>query len=180
MTQDRPGDSVIRRATTADLPSLGILGTLLVREHHDFDPLRFLAASDRTPERYASFLRSQLAEPDVILLVADSGAGVVGYAYAAIEGYDWMSLRGPAAVLHDIVVDPGHRGGGVGRSLLDAVLSELKSRGAPRVVLSTAERNEPAQRLFERLGFRRTMVEMTCELDEACGGFSRPKVGPDA
>jgi RimJ/RimL family protein N-acetyltransferase len=31
-------------------------------------------------------------------------------------------------------------------------------------VLSTAARNEAAQRLFERVGFRRTMVEMTREL----------------
>jgi ribosomal protein S18 acetylase RimI-like enzyme len=32
------------------------------------------------------------------------------------------------------------------------------------VVLSTAQANDVAQRLFERLGFRRTMVEMTREL----------------
>ena len=53
--------------------------------------------------------------------------------------------------------------------LLDATLTELGRRGAPRVVLSTAERNEAAQRLFARAGFRRTMVEMTRELD---GGAS--------
>jgi ribosomal protein S18 acetylase RimI-like enzyme len=76
-----------------------------------------------------------------------------------------MSLRGPAAVLHDVIVHPDHRGRGVGRLLLNATLSYLTSRGAPRVVLSTAERNVSAQRLFERMGFRRTMVEMTRELD---------------
>jgi len=32
------------------------------------------------------------------------------------------------------------------------------------VVLSTAERNAPAQRLFASAGFRRTMIEMTREL----------------
>jgi ribosomal protein S18 acetylase RimI-like enzyme len=77
-----------------------------------------------------------------------------------------MSLRGPAGVLYDIVVDPAHRGRGVGRMLLDATLAALKARGAPRVVLSTAERNESAQRLFARAGFRRTMIEMTRELGE--------------
>jgi len=40
----------------------------------------------------------------------------------------------------------------------------LRSIGAPRVVLWTAEKNDPAQRLFTRLGFRRTMIEMTREL----------------
>jgi ribosomal protein S18 acetylase RimI-like enzyme len=171
---DRPEGPVVRRATSADLPSIGTLGALLVQQHHDFDSRRFLAASDRTPERYASFLGSQLSDPDVVLLVAESDADVIGYAYAAIEGYDWMSLRGPAAVLHDIVVDPRHRGRGVGRLLLSETLSCLQSRGAPRVVLSTAERNEPAQHLFERMGFRRTMVEMTRELDGPSATTDRP------
>ena len=67
-------------------------------------------------------------------------------------------------MLYDIVVDPAHRGEGVGRMLLDATLAALEARGAPRAVLSTADRNEAAQRLFERAGFRRTMVEMTREL----------------
>jgi ribosomal protein S18 acetylase RimI-like enzyme len=167
MTGDTGTQPFVRHATSTDLPTLGRLGALLVQEHHDFDAQRFLAASDRTPGRYASFLGSQLGDPDVVLLVAESDAGVIGYAYAAIEDYDWMSLRGPAAVLHDLVVAPGYRGRGAGRLLLDAALSHLKSRGAPRIVLSTAERNEPAQRLFERMGFRRTMVEMTRELDAA-------------
>jgi len=47
--------------------------------------------------------------------------------------------------------------------LLDATLEALEAKGAPRVVLSTAERNESAQRLFARAGFRRTMIEMTRE-----------------
>jgi ribosomal protein S18 acetylase RimI-like enzyme len=32
-------------------------------------------------------------------------------------------------------------------------------------VLGTAQRNAAAQRLFERLGFRRTMIEMTLDLE---------------
>jgi ribosomal protein S18 acetylase RimI-like enzyme len=68
-------------------------------------------------------------------------------------------------VLHDIIVDPAARRTGAGHLLLDAVLVFLKERGAPRVVLSTAARNEPAQRLFARTGFRETMIEMTRELE---------------
>jgi ribosomal protein S18 acetylase RimI-like enzyme len=164
MTRDAPSGPIVRRATSADLTSLGRLGALLVQEHHDFDERRFLAARKQTPDDYASFLGSQLDDPDVVVFVADHGT-VIGYAYAALEGYDYMSLRGPAAVLHDVIVHPDHRGRGVGRLLLNATLSYLTSRGAPRVVLSTAERNVSAQRLFERMGFRRTMVEMTRELD---------------
>lgn len=41
----------------------------------------------------------------------------------------------------------------------------LEEHGASRVVLSTAEENRVAQRLFARTGFRRTRVEMTRELE---------------
>ena len=51
----------------------------------------------------------------------------------------------------------------VGRGAL--VTAALEARGAPRCVLSTAEKNESAQRLFARAGFRRTMIEMTRELE---------------
>jgi ribosomal protein S18 acetylase RimI-like enzyme len=50
--------------------------------------------------------------------------------------------------------------------LVDATLEALKKKGAPRVVLSTAEQNAAAQRLFDRAGFRRTMIEMTRELKD--------------
>lgn len=159
----RNGTIVIRPATPADVPAIGRLGALLVRTHHDFDPERFIPATERTAEGYGSYLGSQLRNRDVIVLVADASGEVLGYTYAGIEGYDYMALRGPAGVLYDIVVDPAHRQHGVGRLLLDATLAALTAKGAPRVVLSTAERNEPAQRLFAHAGFRRTMIEMTRE-----------------
>ena len=157
---------IVRRATPADLTRIGRLGALLVAEHYDFDPQRFLATRPGTPAGYASFMGTQLEDPDKAVLVADDNGDVIGYAYAAIEGYDYMALRGPAGVLHDIIVDPQHRGRGVGRLLIDAALEFFRSRGVPRVVLSTAERNEAAQRLFASMGFHRTMIEMTFELDD--------------
>jgi ribosomal protein S18 acetylase RimI-like enzyme len=154
----------IRPAAPADFKVIGRLGALLVRLHHDFDPDRFLAATPQTEHAYGSFLGAQSEEPNILVLVAERDGEVIGYTYAGVEGTDYMALRGPAGVLYDIVVDPAHRGQGVGRSLLDATLEALQAKGAPRVVLSTAERNESAQRLFARAGFRRTMIEMTREL----------------
>lgn len=163
---EQPPIITIRPATGADMTTVGRLGALLVRLHHDFDPQRFIAATAGTEHGYGSFLGTQLDDPDVIVLVADRDGEVLGYTYAGLEGVDYMSLRGPAGVLYDIVVDSAHRGHGVGRQLLEATVAALKERGAPRVVLSTAERNAAAQRLFEHAGFRRTMIEMTRELDD--------------
>ena len=159
----------IRPASSADVRTIGRLGAALVRLHHELDAERFLEATAQTEHGYASYVRSQLANRETIVLVAEREGQVLGYTLAGIEGVDYMSLRGPAGVLHDIVVDPDHRGLGIGRGLLDATLDALAKRGVPRVVLSTAERNESAQRMFARAGFRRTMIEMTREMDGSAG-----------
>ena len=169
MTTDMPTGIAVRRAAGADVASLGRLGALLVQEHYDFDRRRFLPASSGTPQHYGAFLGSQLDDPNAIVLVAEHDGKVIGYVFGAVEGYDYLSLRGPAGVVHDVIVDPQHRGNGVGRLLLTEILAVFKSRNAPRVVLSTAEHNSGAQRLFERMGFRRTMIEMTRELDDPSG-----------
>lgn len=154
---------IIRSATQADVPALGRLGALLVKTHYNFDTRRFLSPSPRTEQGYGSFLGSQIRDKDAVVLVAEENGEVVGYSYGSNEGHDWMSLRGPAGELHDIVVDPAHRGKGVGEQLLNEIVKALEEKGAPRVVLSTAFQNETAQRLFEKAGFRRTMIEMTRE-----------------
>ena len=164
---------MIRPGTTADTSALGRLGALLVTLHHDFDPRRFIAPGPVAERRYGAFLASQLGRPEVSILVAEQSGAVVGYTYAALEGRDYMALRGPAGVIYDLVVDPARRGQGIGRTLLRATIDSLVERGAPRVVLSTAERNAPAQSLFASFGFRRTMIEMTWEAAALPPGAAR-------
>lgn len=154
----------IRPALTADQEALGRLGSLLVIEHYEFDPKRFVAPRPDMPQAYGHFLASQIGRPDRLLLVGEEAGAVVGYAFAGMEGFDYMALRGPAALLYDLVVDPLYRRQGIGAALLDAVFASLIERGAPRVLLFTAEKNRGARSVFERAGFRPTMIEMTREL----------------
>jgi ribosomal protein S18 acetylase RimI-like enzyme len=158
-----PPTIMVRVARPEDAPALGRLGALLVSLHHEFDPDRFIAPGPRTEQAYGRFLVAQLERVDAVVLVAEDGGGVLGYAYAGMEGTDWMALRGPAGAIYDLVVDPDRRNRGIGRQLLDRALTALAELGAPRVVLSTAERNAAAQRLFAAAGFRPTMIEMTRE-----------------
>lgn len=160
----------IRPAAQSDMKAVGRLGAMLVQEHYDFDNDRFIRPTSDSPQRYGQFLGTQLDRDNIIVLVAESDGKVVGYTFAGAEGFDYMALRGPAGALYDIVVDPDYRGRGIGRMLLDATISALKERGEPRVLLSTAEQNETAQRLFARAGFRRTMIEMTLTLDADAKG----------
>jgi ribosomal protein S18 acetylase RimI-like enzyme len=156
----------VRPAVAADRDSIGRLGALLVTEHYEFDPKRFLAPRPNMAETYGNFLISQTSRPEMIVLVAEQAGEIVGYAYAGMEGNDYMALRGPAGALYDLVIDPGHRRQGIGTRLLDAALEALAKLGAPRVVLFTADKNHGAQQMFEQANFRRTMVEMTRELED--------------
>jgi GNAT superfamily N-acetyltransferase len=156
----------IRRASEGDLPALGRLGAHLLRTHHAFDAGRFMAPGADPEGGYAWFLGTQLAEPDVVVLVAERGAGaIVGYVYAGLEPQSWKELREPAGFVHDVVVDETARSQGVAGALMKAAIEWLRERGAPRVLLWTAPQNAPAQRVFEKLGFRRTMIEMTLEVE---------------
>jgi GNAT superfamily N-acetyltransferase len=135
-----------------------------MRAHHAFDPQRFLAAGDRAEAGYAAFLQSQIEDDQAVVFVAEIAGRIVGYVFAGLEPMSWKELRGPAGFIHDILVEEENRGTGIGAALMDAALVWLRDRGAPRALLWTAEPNDKAQRLFARMGFRRTMVEMTKEL----------------
>ena len=157
-------DIVVRRATESDLPTLGRLGALLLRTHYDFDQQRFIAPGPNVEEGYAWFLGSQLTEQDVVVFVSERAGSVVGYVYAGLEPQSWKELREPAGFIHDVAVDESSRKAGIATALIEAATEWLRAHGAPRVLLWTAEKNEVASRLFSRLGFRRTMIEMTREL----------------
>ena len=154
----------VRPARPDDEEAVGRLGAMLVEEHHEFDPKRFIAPVPELPQRYGQFLVSRIGRSGMVVLVAERAGERIGYAFGGMEGNDYMALRGPAGVLYDLVVDPAHRRQGVGSALMDAALEALSTLGAPRVLLFTAEKNGAAQELFAGRGFRRTMIEMTREL----------------
>ena len=156
------GDAiVVRRAVASDAPVLGRLGAALLRLHHAFDPDRFFAPGAHPEEGYARFLASQLDREDDVVFVAERAGEIVGYVFAGVEPRSWKELRDTAGFVHDVLVVEDARGAGVGERLIEAAAEWLLARGAPRVMLWTAAKNDRAQRLFERLGFRRTMIEMT-------------------
>jgi ribosomal-protein-alanine N-acetyltransferase len=78
-------------------------------------------------------------------LVALDGDEVVGYA--------GLSCDSDEAWVQNIAVRRDRQRDGVGRTLLEALLTEAKRRGAGVVLLEVAVDNGPAQRLYDRYGF---------------------------
>lgn len=153
----------IRKATRRDLPQIGKLAGELVRQHYAFDPQRFMSIPN--PEAgYEWWFGKELSNKKAVIYCARLDGKLVGYAYARLEPRDWNSLLDAHAALHDVLVAKSARRKGVAKKLLERMQQELRQRGAPRVVLHTSVRNKAAQKLFAALGFRKTMLEMTCEL----------------
>lgn len=153
----------IRRMQEADLGQVARMAAALVRLHHRWDPQRFMLL-EPIEEGYRRFLRSQLGEEQVLLLVASRAEQIVGYLYGGLEERNWNLLLDRCGAVHDVFVEERQRHGGVATALLDEAFKRLKAQGAARVVLMSAQENVEGQRLFEKAGFRRTMVEMTREL----------------
>ena len=152
----------IRPAATSDEEPLGRFGGALMRQHHTADPRRFIQVEH--PEAgYGRFLVSQISKPNSLVMVAEHSGAVIGYVFADVEPTNWMELRGPCGVVHDIYVDEAARRLGAGRKLMSAAIAWVRSKGRSQVVLTTKNRNEHARHLFTTLGFRPTMIEMTLD-----------------
>jgi GNAT superfamily N-acetyltransferase len=68
----------------------------------------------------------------------------------------FSSIRvAPIFILSDLFVAQSARGGGVGRSLMEAAARFARATGAVGLELATARTNAPAQRLYESLGWQR-------------------------
>jgi ribosomal protein S18 acetylase RimI-like enzyme len=154
---------IIRGAEAQDLPEIGKLAGMLVRQHHEFDAQRFMLIAN-VEAGYARFFLGELSNPHTIILAAEQAGVVVGYAYARLEERDWNALLDAHGALHDIFVAEAARRQGVARRLVEAVRERVQGKGAPRLVLHTATKNQAAREFFATVGFRETMVELTSEL----------------
>lgn len=103
-----PGMITIRPATASDQERLGRFGGALMRQHHTADTRRFIQVEH--PEAgYGWFLVSQLSNPNSLVLVAEHSGTIIGYVFADVEATNWMELRGPCGVVHDVYVDGATR-----------------------------------------------------------------------
>lgn len=94
---------------------------------------------------------AELAAPGRHYLVAHDDAG-------ALVGYAGVLVGGADADVMTIAVSSTAQGHGHGGVLLRALLDLAAERGARQVLLEVRADNLPAQRLYERHGFRRIAV----------------------
>jgi ribosomal-protein-alanine N-acetyltransferase len=94
----------------------------------------------------ATMFWTELAARHHYRVALDPDRRIIGYAGLAVgPGEAWVQ---------NIAVRRDRQGAGVGAALLDDLLAEADRRGIRTVLLEVAVDNEPAQRLYERRGFR--------------------------
>ena len=131
----------------------------------DWEALRQLRlrALAEDPDAFASTLDAEVALPAEVWRRRAEGGPASATFIARQDGVD-VGLAGvfaepdPPGRMHLISmwVDPRHRRQGAARALIDLVVGWAAERRASELVLWVADQNDPARRLYERLGFRPT------------------------
>jgi GNAT superfamily N-acetyltransferase len=85
----------------------------------------------------------------------DLGASRVALQDGEPAAFAVLARRGDEGWIGGMGTVPAHRRRGLGEAALSAVVAEAQARGAQSVRLEVIERNDPACRLYEKLGFRR-------------------------
>lgn len=89
--------------------------------------------------------------PSKLILLASFNSTIVGAAVCFI-GFSTFSAK-PRLNLHDLSVLPAHRGRGVGRTLLQAVIGRATQMGCSAVTLEVRKDNANARHLYKSVGF---------------------------
>lgn len=75
---------------------------------------------------------------------------VAGISVSVLHAGTWTA--GPICYLEDLFVDPAYRGGGVGRALIDDLMTLGRERGWTRLYWHTRSSNAAARKLYDAYG----------------------------
>jgi ribosomal protein S18 acetylase RimI-like enzyme len=80
----------------------------------------------------------------------------------------WLAMREEGNsgewFIYDIVIDPEHRGKGLGRSTMQAAEEYVRSEGGTRLALNVFGPNTVARRLYESMGYGVLAIGMKKDL----------------
>jgi GNAT superfamily N-acetyltransferase len=88
------------------------------------------------------------AEPMYAFLAEHNGKAM-GLVHIILHRSGWLDV--PTCYLQDLFVEPGERGTGMGRALIEHVYDVVKAAGGKRVYWLTHETNATARKLYDRI-----------------------------
>jgi dTDP-4-amino-4,6-dideoxy-D-galactose acyltransferase len=146
-----PNQEGIRPATLADIPALRAIAR---ESHHD---TRFYYDGNFAPAQcdalYATWIEKSCRGDAAVVFVAEGAGQPVGYLSCHLP----EPHRGQIGLL---AVSAAAQGRGLGHRLLQTALHWFAQAGTGPVAVVTQGRNIPAQRLYQRYGFRTQAVQL--------------------
>jgi len=159
----------IRKATAADVPALLPMIRELYNLHELWDIEKYGVLPD-VLDRYAKWLPQRAVDARSVFLVAEvggennlsskPGGAVAGYVVGTVEEEIPIYRVREFGFVHDLWVQPGHRGRGVAKALTLAAVEVFRQIGVVQVRLDTVASNDAARRVFEACGFHEAAREM--------------------
>lgn len=153
----------VRRAELADIDRIQELLFQVDRFHARLLPGVFRAGGKA---RSDDFLRTVIQAEESDFLLASLEARIVG----ALEIKETappdfpVFVRKRFALIENMVVEEGLRGGGIGTVLLEQALDWARGRGLASVQLTVWSENERALRFYQGQGFRTVVERMEIDL----------------
>ena len=133
-------DLSVRRADITDAETIGKLLDAFNREFDEPTP---------GPHVLARKVHALLAAGEMTALLG--GAGPDGVAVLRFRPALWT--EGLDCYVEELYVEPGRRGHGLGRALMQAAIDVARREGADEMHLGTSEDDVAARALYESLGF---------------------------
>jgi ribosomal protein S18 acetylase RimI-like enzyme len=153
----------IRPAKAQDVPHVIPMVRKIAGMHQELDPAKYTFRSD-PGEMYRNWLVNQSRDPRSVFLVADAGEELAGFLIATVIDEIPIYRVEEIGFIHDVWVEDDYRHEGIARQLVTLCVERFREIGVPQVRCDTAWANEPARELFNRCGFRPSVVEMLIEI----------------
>ena len=124
----------------------------------------FFEGSSVPPEQFMGFVTGRLDDERMLLILGKEGETPLGYALAFdVVEHPFMPEWQRSGYVTQLYVLPEHRGQGVGKLLVDSMLSWMTARGITRVQLNVLLGEGGAAEYWRKYGFEpcRTRMERT-------------------
>ena len=105
-------------------------------------------------------LNEVLADPNSILQLVEHDGRVVGCGYAQLRPSESAFVHDRHAYLGFMYVEPGVRGQGINKMIIESLISWSNDRGVYDFYLQVYVGNQAAIRAYEKVGFTEELIEM--------------------
>lgn len=147
-----------RPATAKDLPTLRKFEQGVIEAERPFNP----TLKAEKVQYYD--LEALLNNPNSVLIIGETEGAIITSGYVKILDAKPQFQFEQYAYMGFMYVLPEHRGKGVNQLLLNELIAWAKARGIQEIRLDVYEENMPAVRAYEKIGFKKLLVEMRLEI----------------